>query len=149
MMRFSQVVEIDPSRADLRIQLGRAYRTKGLLDKAEAELRLAAPKKNAALADSYYQHQQVEFDLAVEQGLVKLQRGQLVAAGAAFKRALAMDAGHGLANRYLAEVYLRQGLYAKAANHAALAEKAGSPLPDDKRKLLEQGLRRAKTGGRD
>ena len=55
-----------------------------------------------------------------------------------------MDPDHGPANRGLAEVYLRQGSYARAAEYAERAEKLGAPLPDAKRKLLQARLRGGK-----
>jgi Tfp pilus assembly protein PilF len=86
----------------------------------------------------------MESDLYLERGIVSVEQGRLAAAAAAFKKVLDIDANHGAAHRYLAHVYLRQGLYAKASAEAASAEKLGFPLPDDQRKLLEEGLRRGK-----
>jgi tetratricopeptide (TPR) repeat protein len=137
---------MDPSRPDIRIELARAYRSTGSLDKADEQLSLATAKSSGSLAPSYYQHQQVEFDLYLERGLVKLQRGELQAAAEAFKKVIELDPSHGPANRHLAEVYLRQGLYAQAFEHAARAKKLGSPLPHDQRTLLEEGLRKRKAG---
>lgn len=138
-----QGTEIDPSRPDIRITLARAYRSKGLLDKAEEELKLATPAGTAALASILYP--QVESDLYLEKGLLTLQQGRLEAAAKAFRKVLALDANHGPANRYVAEVYLLQGLYPLSFEHAALAEKLGFPLPADKRKLLQEKLRAKKT----
>ena len=146
---LSQGTKLDPSRADIRIQLARAYRSKGLLDRADAELTRAQPKPNTTLAASYVEHQRLEFDLAVEQGLVKMKRGQLVAAAEAFKKALSMDPNHGATNSYLAQVYLRQGQFKLAAEHAALAAKAGSPLSENDRKLIDAGLAAKKSGVRE
>ena len=137
---LGQGTQADPSRADLRIQLARAYRSKGLLDRAEAELARAQPKPNTTLAGSYVEHQQLEFDLSLEQGLIRMKRGQLVAAADAFKKALGMDPNHGLANNYLAQIYVHQGQFKLASEHAARAAKAGAPLPEAERKLLEAGL---------
>jgi len=137
---------LDPSRVDLRIQLARAYRSKGLLDNAEAELSRAQPRRNGTLADSYVQHQQLELDLYVEQGLTKMKRGQLTAAADAFKKVLAMDPNHGPTNNYIAEVYLQQGLFKLASEHAARAAKAGFPLTESERKLIEAGLAPKKPG---
>jgi len=146
---LSQGAKVDPSRADLRIQLARAYRSKGLLDRAEAELIRAQPKTNTQLAASYVEHQQLEFDLNVELGLVKMKRGQLVAAADAFKKALAMEPGHGLTNNYIAEVYLRQGQFKLASEHAARAAKAGAPLSEADQKQIEAGLASKKPGVRE
>jgi tetratricopeptide (TPR) repeat protein len=136
--------ELDPSRADLRIQLARAYRLKGLLDQAAGQLRLARGSSGggAPLAASEYRQQQLEFDLTLEEGALDAQRGRIAAAIVAFKKALTMDPAHGPANRYLAQIYLRQGSYAAAAQYAARAEKAGAPLSPEERKQLQAGLRR-------
>jgi tetratricopeptide (TPR) repeat protein len=144
-----QGTRIDPARPDIRIQMARAYRSKGLLAKAEEQLKLATPKGSAALPSSFSQHQQIELDFYLEQGLVRLQRGQLEAAAAAFRKVLDLDQNHGPTNRYLAEVYLRQGLYARSFEYASRAEKLGFPLPADKRKLLQEKLRGKATGGRE
>ena len=69
------------------------------MDKADAQLTLAAATSPGTLASSDYQHQQVELDLYLERGRVKLQRGQLAAAADAFKRVLAMNPDQGPANR--------------------------------------------------
>jgi tetratricopeptide (TPR) repeat protein len=143
---LQQGLRIDPARPELRIQMARAYRSKGLLDSADGQLRLAQPK-GKVLGASIFQHQQIEFDFYLEQGLLRMQRGQLEPAAAAFRRVLEMDPNHGPTNRYLAEVYLLQGSYARAAEHAARAGKAGSPLPEDKRKALEK--HRKDSGGRE
>jgi tetratricopeptide (TPR) repeat protein len=139
--------QIDSSRPEIRIQMARAYRSKGLLDSADAQLKLARPKGTTTLASSLYQHQQIEFDLTLEQGLVRLKRDQLEEAASAFRKALSMDPNHGLANRYIAEVYLLQKRYTLASEHAALAEKFGAPLPEDKRRVLTDMLRTKTPGG--
>ena len=133
---------IDPARADLHIQLARAYRSKGMLDKAAEQLRLARPTPGAPLAPSEFRQQQLEFDLTIEQGALAMQRGQLTAAIASFKRALTMDPANGPANRYLAQAYLRQGSFAEAAQYAARAEKAGAPLPAADLARLRTGVRK-------
>jgi tetratricopeptide (TPR) repeat protein len=135
-------VQLDTTRVDLRVQLARAYRSKGLLDKAEEQLRLARPKPGAPLAASEYRQQQIQFDLALEQGALDVQRGRITAAVAAFKKVLTMDPAHGPANRYLAQIYLRQGAYAAAAQYAQRAEKAGAPLSAEERAQLQAGLRK-------
>jgi len=141
--RFDEAVKtlargtaMDPSRADLHIQLARAYRSAGLLDKAAEQLRLARPKPGTPLAPSEFRQQQIEFDRIVEQGALDVQRGQLAPAITAFKKALAIDPANGPANRYLAQIYLRQGVYTSAAQYAARAEKAGAPLSAEERKQL-------------
>ena len=149
MKVLSQGTKLDPSRADLRIQLARAYRSKGLLERAEAELIRAQPKPNASLAASYVEHQQLEFDLYLELGLVKMKRGQLAAAADALRKALAADPAHGLANNAIAQVYLRQGQFKLASEHAARAAKGGAPLSESDRKLIDAGLAAKKPGVRE
>ena len=144
-----QGTKIDPARADMRIQMSRAYRSKGLLARAEEQLKLATPKGASTLPSSFSQFQNVELDFYLEQGLVKLQRGQLEVAAGAFRKVLDIDSNHGPANRYLAEVYLRQGLYARASEYSIRAEKLGFPLPAEKRKLLQEKLREKEPGGRE
>jgi tetratricopeptide (TPR) repeat protein len=142
MKTLTRGTAIDPSRADLHIQLARAYRSAGQLDKAAEQLRLARPKAGMPLAPSEFRQQQLEFDLALEQGALDLQRGQLTSAIASLKKALTMDPASGPTNQYLARVYLRQGSYAMAAQYAARAEKAGASLSAEERKQLQDGLRR-------
>jgi tetratricopeptide (TPR) repeat protein len=128
-------VRVDAARPDIRVALARAYRSKGLLTRADEQVSAGMPKGGVTAASPVYQ--QVESDLFIERGLVRLQQGRLDAAAAAFKKVLDMDSTNGPATRYLAQVYLRQGLYAQAADYAARAEKLGFPLPDDQRRLLE------------
>jgi len=146
---LSQGTKMDPSRADLHIQLARAYRSKGLLDRAEAELVRAQPTPNGTLAASYIEHERLEFDLYVEQGLVRLKRGQLVAAAEALKKALAMEPDDGLANNSIAQVYLRQGQFKLASQHAERAAKAGAPVSESDRKLIQAGLATKRPGVRE
>lgn len=128
-------LRIDVSRPDLHIQLARALRTQGALAESEVELARAAAGHTRSRLDA----QQVEFDLALERGLLKLAQRQLPSAVRAFETALALDPDHGATNRGLAEVYLLEGKYAPAAEHAARAEKAGAPLSEALRALLRKG----------
>ena len=96
-----------PKRPELHIALARAYRTNGLLDKAEAQLALGLPKRAALAASSDYPYQQVELDYQLERGQLKLQRGQLAAAAEAFKKVLELEPKHEAATRGLAEVNRR------------------------------------------
>ena len=136
---LEQGLQLDPSRPDLRIQLARALRSKGQLENAQAQLEAITPAVLGAVA-SGFQQQQIEFDLYLERGLVALAQRRLAAAVAALQRTLSMDPNHGPSHRYLAEAYLGQGSYKRASEHAARAAKLGSPLPDDKRRLLDKQL---------
>jgi Tfp pilus assembly protein PilF len=142
---LEQAVSFDSTRPDTRIKLARAYRQKGLLDKADEQLKRASPDTAASLA-SGYQQQHVDADYLVEQGLLRLQRGQLATAASSLSKVLDMDANHGPATRGLAEVYLRQGQYTRAAPLAAKAEKLGFPLSDEARKLLHDKRRATGAG---
>ena len=137
---------IDPARPDIRLRLARAYRSKGLLDEADEQLKLAESARSIALASFVFE--QAESDLYLEQGLVKLQQRRLDAAADAFKKVLDRDTNNGPANRFIAEVYLLQGLYTLALAHATRAEKLGFPLPEDTRKRLQEKLHRKEPGQR-
>ena len=134
---------IDPARADIRIRLARAYRSKGLLDEAEEQLKLAESAGSPRLASFVFE--QMESDLYLEQGLVNMQRGRLDAAADAFKKVLDRDTNNGPANRFIAEVYLRRGLYTLALAHATRAEQLGFPLPEALRKQLQEKLHSKET----
>jgi tetratricopeptide (TPR) repeat protein len=134
---LSQGTHIDPARPDLRIQLAKALRLNGALAKSEEQLKIANPERASTLLDT----QRNQFDLQLEMGLLKLAQRQYDAAARALKRCLSADPNHGPANRGMAEVYLAQGSYTLARDHAVRAEKAGFPLPDDKQKLLIEKLR--------
>jgi tetratricopeptide (TPR) repeat protein len=141
---LSQATHLDPARPDIRIQLARGYRLKGQLDKAEAQLKMATPQGPASVASPFVQERQLEYERYLELGLLKRQQGQLAAAADAFRQVLEMDPSHGPTNRNLAEVYLRQGQFGRALDYATRAEKLGSPLSDDKRKQLQDGLQKQK-----
>ena len=140
-------LQLGPRQPELRVQLARAYRLKGLLTKADEQLTLASPSPGVGPAGTYDQ-QQVDADLYLEQGLLRLQQGRLKAASEALLKLLDMDPDHGIANRALAEVYLRQGAYARANEYATRAEKLGFPLPETKRQLLQEKLRAKPPTGR-
>jgi Tfp pilus assembly protein PilF len=120
-----------------------------VLVKADEQLTLALAAHAAEQGSPSSEQQQLEFDLYLEQGLLRLQQGRLDLAARALQRVLSLDPSHGPATRYLAEVYLRQGQYARALEYAARAEKLGFPLADGTRKLLQQKVRGAKSGGRE
>jgi tetratricopeptide (TPR) repeat protein len=146
MKTLVQASHINPARAEIRIQLARGFRSKGLLEKAEEQLKLAMPEGSATLSAPFAE--QVEFEFHQEQGLLRFQQGRLQAAAAIFQKLLDIDPNHGPTNRHLAEVYLAQGSYKLALERAARAEKLGFPLSADKRKQLEAKLRGTQAGKR-
>jgi tetratricopeptide (TPR) repeat protein len=141
---LSRATQIDAARPDIRLQLARAYRLKGMLDKADAQLKVAVPQGPPSVASPFVQQRQLEHDRLQELGLLRLAQGQLTAAAGAFQTLLDMDPEHGPTNRHLAEVYLRQGQYARALDFATRAENLGSPLPADRRKLIQDGVQKQK-----
>jgi tetratricopeptide (TPR) repeat protein len=98
-----QGTAIDPSRADVRIALARAYRSKGLLIKADEQLTLARPAATAAPA-SVFSQQQIEPGFYLELGLLRMRQRRLEAAAQAFQKVLDADENHEQAKQRLAEV---------------------------------------------
>jgi tetratricopeptide (TPR) repeat protein len=144
---LSDGVKRDPSRTDLMIPLARAYRLKGQLARAEAALTHARSIVGTAAVSAA--DQQVQRDLSLEEGILRLKQAQLDAAARSFRKAVDVDPNYGPGYRYLAEVYLRQGLYARAQDQAVRAEKLGSPLPADLQKTLQDKLRASRPKGRE
>jgi Tfp pilus assembly protein PilF len=104
---LQQGLRIDPARSELHITLARAYRSKGLLGKAETQLTLGRPKRSARADSSDYPYQPVDLEYHLERGLIKLQRGQLAAAAESFKQVLEFEPAHEAATRGLADVNRR------------------------------------------
>jgi tetratricopeptide (TPR) repeat protein len=142
---LTDAIKMDPSRPEPMIQLARAYRMKG--DVARAELPLAHARTLIGQAVTTAD-QQVERDWYVEEGVLRLQMKQIGAAARALKKAVDLDSSFGPGHRYLAEVYIRQGLYTQAQDQAVRAEKLGSPLPAALRKTLDEKLRAGRPKGR-
>jgi tetratricopeptide (TPR) repeat protein len=124
---------IDPSRLDIRIRLARAYREKGRIADAARLLGEAVGSGAASPAA-----QQLQAELALEQGLLALDQNRPREAIAAFNRALQVNADLGPAHLRLAQIHLRLGDLDLAAKHAARAERLGSPLPKEERARLQQ-----------
>ena len=99
-----EAARLDPSRPQTHIQLSRAYRSKGLLNDAVKELKLATPSGPAGVNALYHG---LESDFYIEEGLVRMQQGQLEAAAQSFQRVLAADSSHEAARRHLADVRKR------------------------------------------
>jgi tetratricopeptide (TPR) repeat protein len=100
---------IDANRPDLCVQLARAYRLKGMLAEADAQLTRAAARTLDSIASPFAQSQEIEQELYLEQGLLRLQQGRLAPAAEAFEKVLQMDPTHALAIKSLADVRRRQG----------------------------------------
>ena len=143
---LTDAIKLDPSRPEPMIDLARAYRLKGEPSKAEAPLTqvrsMVAP---TAVSGG---DQRIQRDLYFEEGLLRLQLNQLEAAARSLRKVVDLDSSYGPGHRYLAEVYIRQGLYTKAQDQALRGEKLGSPLPADLQKTLDEKLRKGRAKGR-
>jgi Tfp pilus assembly protein PilF len=101
---LGEAARADPRRPETHIRLARAYRLKGRLNDAVEQLKLATASATGALGALY---DNVESDLHMEEGLVRMQQGRLEAAAESFERVLALNASHEPAKRQLAEVRKR------------------------------------------
>jgi tetratricopeptide (TPR) repeat protein len=137
VMSLTEGSSLAPASREMKIELARAYRLKGQLANAEQQLTQAA--STATNVQVTPEYQRVETLLNLEWGLLRLRQGRLQAAATALNTAITMNPGDGASHRALAEVYLRQGAYAKARDEAAQARTLGAPLAAD----LQQRLDRA------
>lgn len=142
---LTDAIKLDPSRPEPMIQLARAYRLKGEFATAEQPLAHARTLMGQAVSAA---DQQVERDWYLEDGVLRLQTRQLAAAARSLKKVVDLDSSFGPGHRYLAELYIRQGLYTQAQDQAVRAEKLGSPLPAALRRTLDEKLRAASAKGR-
>jgi tetratricopeptide (TPR) repeat protein len=99
-----EAARLDPSRPETHLHLARAYRLKGQFDAAAAQLTRAADSAKGGLSVLY---RDVETELYMEEGLVRVELGQLEAAARSFEKVLAADAGHAAAKQALTEVRRR------------------------------------------
>lgn len=106
-----------PSRPDIQIRLASAYRAATRLGEAEKALARASEHAAAGLGALY---QDLESDLLMETGLLRMAQGRLEAAATAFERVLALNATNERATEALAEV--RKRLKQRAAG-----KRPGSP----------------------
>lgn len=143
---LTEAIKLDPSSPAPMIDLARAYRLKGELSRAEAPL--AHVRSMVGTTAVSGADQQIQRDVYLEEGLLRLELKQLDAAARSFRKVVDVDASFGPGHRYLAEVYIRQGLYTKAQDQALRAEKLGSPLPAALQKTLDEKLRATRPKGR-
>ena len=95
-----EATRADPSRPEGHIQLARAYRLKGLLNDAARELKLAAPGTTGSLSALY---QNIEVDYYLEEGLLRMARGNLDTAVQSLERVLTLDPKNAVAQKSLAD----------------------------------------------
>lgn len=143
---LTDAIKLDPSGPAPMIDLARAYRLKGELSKAEAPLAHARSMVGPTAVSGA--DQRIQRDLNLEEGLLRLELKQFDAAARSLRKVVDLDASFGPGHRYLAEVYIRQGLYTKAQDQALRAEKLGSPLPAALQKTLQDKLRASHPKGR-
>jgi tetratricopeptide (TPR) repeat protein len=142
---LTQAAAAAPARPDMRIRLARAYREKGLIPEAEHQLTFVQIDPKAMVQDPGF-YEQMQIDLALEQGMIRMRQSRLKEATVVLEKGLTFDPNHGPTHRALAEAYLRQRMFTRARQHAMQAEKLGTPLSPELRKQLEAGERGA--GGR-
>lgn len=143
---LTEAIKLDPARPEPMIFLARAYRLKGEPGKAEAPLAQVRSMVGSIAVSGG--DQQIQRDLYLEEGLLRLQSKQLEAAARSLRKVVDLDSSYGPGHRYLAEVYIRQGLFTKARDQAVRAEKLGSPLPADLQKTLDEKLQTGRPKGR-
>jgi tetratricopeptide (TPR) repeat protein len=137
VLSLTEGASLAPASREMKIELAHAYRLKGQLANAEQQLTQArSAETNVQVTPEY---QRIETRLNLEWGLLRLRQGRLQAAATALSAAVTMNPNDGASHRALAEVYLRQGAYAKARDEAAQARTLGAPLAAD----LQQRLDRA------
>lgn len=129
--------KIGPSVREIHIELARAYRLKGSLLLADQQLTLASG--NAANVQVTPAYQRLETALNRERGLLRLKQARLPAAAEALQAAITMDPADAASHQALAEVYLKQGLLAKAREEAATAASLGAPLAPALQQRLNGG----------
>lgn len=107
---LERAVQVDPSRPEARIQLARAYRVTNRLDAALEQLAQAMPGGADTLGVLY---RNVESEVLIEKGLIRMQQGRPAEAAEAFERVLALDETHEVAKQQLAAA--RRQMKGKAA----------------------------------
>ena len=123
---LQKAVTVAPAQPEGHLRLAQAYRLKRQPELALKELSLATPEGQRLLSTAYYQQLQVE--IFFERGLIFQEEGEFTRAIEAYTSALELNPNNGSAHRQLAEVLLRQGQYASAAEHAAKAEELKAPV---------------------
>lgn len=105
---LTRAAAVDPSRADIRLALARAYRLRRLPAKARAQLALVRiPGAAAGRAVYAVAQDPLEAKLYMERGLLDLDQGRLTAAAAEFEKVLTIDPGNEEAARHAAEIRRR------------------------------------------
>lgn len=101
---LQEAARLDPARPETHVQLARGYRLRGELDRALDHLARAIPPGQELSA----LFRDIALDVYLEEGLIRMEQGQLDGAADAFGRVLALDASHDVAREQLAEIRKRQ-----------------------------------------
>lgn len=115
-----KAIAIDPSRPDPYLNLARIYNARHASDKALEALRAALPEGREFTVSGYYQ--ELQADIAVEQGAAYTDKKMYSQAIDAYARALNFDSRRAAVHRRLAELYLKKGDTARAALHTKEAD---------------------------
>lgn len=102
---LQEAARLAPDNPEIHIRLARTFRTRKSFARADQELALAKRHLEAAIGAPYHD---LESDLHLEKGLLRMAQGRLEPAATAFQRVLALDANHEAARQGLAEVRKRQ-----------------------------------------
>jgi tetratricopeptide (TPR) repeat protein len=124
--QFQKAVAAAPTQTEGHLRLAQAYRLKRQPEMALKELALATPEGQRLLSNAFYQQLQVE--ILFERGLIYQEKGAFAQATESYASALELNPNYGPAHRQLAEVFLRQGQYGRASEHAAKAGELKSPV---------------------
>jgi pentatricopeptide repeat protein len=116
-----KAIAADSSRPDPYLNLARIYNARHASDKALEALRAALPEGREFTVSEYYQ--ELQADIAVEQGIAYTDRKMYALAIGAYARALDLDPHRAAVHRRLAELYLQKGDRAQAALHSREADK--------------------------
>ncbi len=120
-----KAVALDPSRPEAHVNLAQLYNTRGASDQALEELRLAVDGKSFP-SSPYYQ--QLQADVFFEKGRAYQAKRMFTEAVGSYLTVLELNPNDGRSHRQLAELYLRSGDQSKAMQHAAVADKLGTPV---------------------
>jgi tetratricopeptide (TPR) repeat protein len=124
-----KAIGLDRSRPEPYLALARTYNARRDADKALDVLRLVLPEGKSFPASQYYAG--IQADFCFEQGVAYQSKGMPAQAMAAYTSALEFDPNRGEAHRALAALYLEKGDQARAAEHAAAAQKLAATLEPD------------------
>ncbi len=132
-----KAIALDPSRSESYLNLGQLYNAQGASDKALAALRSALPEGKTFPTSPYYQ--QLQADIHFETGRAQEEKHRNAEAIQAYLDSLAFDPNRGDTHRRLAGLLAKERDFRRAAEHAAIAEKLGTPVDVSVRNEITRG----------